>query len=403
MKPILEIHGVSKKFHIHHEHPPYLSLRDSITSFFRNKSRKKDEDFWALKDVSFTVEQGDSIGIIGKNGAGKSTLLKILSKITPPTSGKIISRGRIASLLEVGTGFHGELSGKENIFLNGSILGMKHKEIEKKFDEIVDFSGVKKFIYTPIKHYSTGMQLRLAFSVAAFLEPEILIIDEVLAVGDTEFQRKCLGKMDEVSKGGRTVLFVSHNIGMLGQLCKKSICLHKGGIVVEGKTDNVIDYYLTQNNNQATRIEGSDKKEGNKFMLICLTDSNLSDRTEYKYDEEIVVGIELCLPLFSGELELAMRLVKKHGNAVFTIHEKLDKHYKGGETIKLNIIIPAKFITPGKYSWVMCINHVGVKLYDLQTDILPFLILDTGSEFLKYDGSDYGSVFANYSVQNLLE
>ncbi|MGZ3899984.1 MAG: ABC transporter ATP-binding protein, partial [Bacteroidia bacterium] len=192
MKPILEINNISKKFRISHENQPYLSLRDRIGNIF--KETTSTEDFWALKDVNFNVMPGDTIGIIGKNGAGKSTLLKILSRITPPTSGKITCRGRIASLLEVGTGFHPELNGRENVFLNGSILGMKHSEIQKQFDAIVDFAGVEKFIDTPLKHYSSGMQLRLAFAVAAFLEPEILIIDEVLAVGDAEFQKKCMGK-----------------------------------------------------------------------------------------------------------------------------------------------------------------------------------------------------------------
>ena len=173
--------------------------------------------------MSFSVQRGESIGIIGKNGAGKSTLLKVLSRITPPTSGKVIARGRIASLLEVGTGFHPELTGRENIFLNGSILGMKRKEVVSKLDAIIDFSGVEKFLDTPLKHYSSGMQLRLAFAVAAFLEPEILIIDEVLAVGDAEFQRKCIGKMDEVTKSGRTILFVSHNMGAIRSLCQKAI------------------------------------------------------------------------------------------------------------------------------------------------------------------------------------
>jgi lipopolysaccharide transport system ATP-binding protein len=210
---------------INHEQQPYLSLRDSLSTLF--KSKKTTEDFWALHDVSFNVEQGDTIGIIGKNGAGKSTLLKILSKITPPTSGKIICRGRIASLLEVGTGFHPELSGRENIFMNGSILGMRKTEILKNFDAIVDFSGVEKFIDTPLKHYSSGMQLRLAFAVAAFLENEILIIDEVLAVGDAEFQKKCMGKMEDVSKSGRTILFVSHNMSAINNFVKKLFCLIK--------------------------------------------------------------------------------------------------------------------------------------------------------------------------------
>jgi len=229
MKPILEIQSVSKKFNIHHEGGSYLSLRDRLTELAKFKSSKKsDEDFWALKDVSFDVMPGESIGIIGKNGAGKSTLLKILSKITPPTHGKIICRGRIASLLEVGTGFHPELTGRENVYLNGSILGMKKKEIDARFDEIVDFAGTERFLDTPLKHYSSGMQLRLAFAVAAFLEPEILVIDEVLAVGDAEFQKKCLGKMEDVSKSGRTILFVSHNMAAVESLCKKTLLLENG-------------------------------------------------------------------------------------------------------------------------------------------------------------------------------
>ncbi|MBS1647828.1 MAG: ATP-binding cassette domain-containing protein [Bacteroidetes bacterium] len=246
MKPILEIQSISKKFRINHEQQPYLSLRDSLSNIFKNKHSK--EDFWALKEVSFDVMPGDTVGIIGKNGAGKSTLLKILSKITPPTSGKIISRGRIASLLEVGTGFHPELSGRENIFMNGSILGMRRAEIQKNFEAIVDFAGVEKFIDTPLKHYSSGMQLRLAFAVAAFLENEILIIDEVLAVGDAEFQKKCMGKMGEVSKSGRTILFVSHSMPSLQAICKKGLVLTKGetsGII---SVNEAVSLYLNDNN-----------------------------------------------------------------------------------------------------------------------------------------------------------
>ncbi len=214
--------------------------------------KQQQENFWALNDVSFTVNPGESIGIIGRNGAGKSTLLKVLSKITPPTKGKIISRGRIASLLEVGTGFHPELTGRENIFFNGSLLGMKRKEIEAKFDEIVDFSGVERFLDTPLKHYSSGMQLRLAFAVAAFLEPEILIIDEVLAVGDAEFQKKCMGKMEDVSKSGRTILFVSHNMAAVQNLCNKAIVLDKGIIVKNATINEAISFY--QKSTQITSV-----------------------------------------------------------------------------------------------------------------------------------------------------
>ncbi len=222
------------------------------------------EDFWALKGISFEVGAGESIGIIGRNGAGKSTLLKILSKITPPTSGRIVSRGRIASLLEVGTGFHQELTGRENIFFNGSLLGMKRKEIEGKFDEIVDFSGVENFLDTPLKHYSSGMQLRLAFSVAAFLEPEILIIDEVLAVGDGEFQKKCLGKMEDVSRSGRTILFVSHNLAAVTQLCKKAVLLRKGELVEIGDVNSIIHSYITHNKSltEHNKINNLDLRKG---------------------------------------------------------------------------------------------------------------------------------------------
>lgn len=244
MKSILEIQSVGKKYRIQHQAGGYLSLRERMLSSLKFE-RNQVEDFWAVKEVSFEVQPGESIGIIGRNGAGKSTVLKILSKITPPTEGKIISRGRIASLLEVGTGFHPELTGRENIFFNGSLLGMKRKEIENKFDEIVDFSGVEKFLDTPLKHYSSGMQLRLAFAVAAFLEPEILIIDEVLAVGDAEFQKKCLGKMEDVSKSGRTILFVSHNMISLKTLCTRGIVLERGRKSFDGKMDEAVKNYLS--------------------------------------------------------------------------------------------------------------------------------------------------------------
>ena len=248
MKPILEVQHIIKKFKLGTRQESYLSLRDVITKPFLKKIQT-DTNFLALNDVSFDVYPGESIGIIGKNGAGKSTLLKILSKITPPTGGKIICRGRIASLLEVGTGFHPELSGRENIYMNGSILGMQKKEIDKHFDEIVNFSGVEKFLDTPLKRYSSGMQLRLAFAVAAHLEPEILIIDEVLAVGDAEFQKKCLGKMNEISKSGRTVIFVSHDMNAIEQLCNKAIILQKGIIKKQGETSQLISDYLNENKN----------------------------------------------------------------------------------------------------------------------------------------------------------
>ncbi len=256
-KPIIEVKGIGKKYNINHGRGRYIALRDVLAnitkhpfSFLKSKTKQvvgleKKEEFWALKDISFTVDQGEVIGIIGPNGAGKSTLLKILSQITPPTTGEIILRGRVGSLLEVGTGFHPELTGRENVFLNGAILGMKRHEIARKFDEIVEFAGIEKFLDTPVKYYSSGMYVRLAFSVAAHMEPDILIVDEVLAVGDAEFQKKCLGKMEEVTKKqGRTILFVSHNMTAIKQLCKKTILLEKGEVRQIGKTNQVIDSYL---------------------------------------------------------------------------------------------------------------------------------------------------------------
>ncbi len=250
-RPIIEVANISKSYTIGMKES-YGSLRDEIMqaliSPFRRKGRSGSEEsrdtFWALKDVSFKVEEGEVLGIIGRNGAGKSTLLKILSRITEPTRGRITMRGRAASLLEVGTGFHPELTGRENIFLNGALLGMTSSEIRSKFDEIVAFSEIEKFLDTPVKRYSSGMYVRLAFAVAAHLEPEILIIDEVLAVGDAEFQKKCLGKMGDVAKGGRTVLFVSHNMGAIERLCTRGIVLNKGFAIQTQNIKEALSLYL---------------------------------------------------------------------------------------------------------------------------------------------------------------
>jgi lipopolysaccharide transport system ATP-binding protein len=253
VKPIIEIEGLGKSYRIGANREKYLSLRDQMAKqahgFFRrllshHRHVPRDEEFWALKDVGFSVNEGEAVGIIGRNGAGKSTLLKILSKITPPTTGKITLRGRMASLLEVGTGFHPELTGRENVYLNGAILGMTRAEIKRKFDEIVAFSEIEKFLDTPVKRYSSGMYVRLAFAVAAHLDPEILIVDEVLAVGDAEFQRKCLGKMEEVAHSGRTVLFVSHNMAAIENLCRRCVLLKQGAVAFEGPTAQTLPKYL---------------------------------------------------------------------------------------------------------------------------------------------------------------
>ncbi|PJE76900.1 ABC transporter ATP-binding protein [Candidatus Uhrbacteria bacterium CG10_big_fil_rev_8_21_14_0_10_48_16] len=259
MDPIIRVEHLGKKYRIKHTQKGYVALRDVVANLFSwrywfRSSKKEQEDFWALQDVNFEVQKGEVLGIIGANGAGKSTLLKILSSITPPTNGEVHMNGRVISLLEVGTGFHPELTGRENIYLNGAILGMTRKEIEQKFDAIVAFSGVETFLDTPVKRFSSGMQVRLAFAVAAHLEPDILIIDEVLAVGDASFQKKCLGKMEEVTKqDGRTILFVSHNMDAIAKLCQRSLLLDHGKVIADGPTDDVIARYL--NNHEQTRAE----------------------------------------------------------------------------------------------------------------------------------------------------
>lgn len=259
--PIISVEHLSKRYRIRHEQTPrYTALRDVLTErvqglFRRRAPRVTTEEFLALDDVSFTVAPGDRVGIIGRNGAGKSTLLKVLSRITEPSAGRVVLEGRVASLLEVGTGFHPELSGRENIFLNGSILGMGRAEIAGKFDEIVAFAEVERFLDTPVKRYSSGMYVRLAFAVAAHLEPEILIVDEVLAVGDAAFQRKCLGKMESVAGAGRTVLFVSHNMDAVQRLCNKGVLLHRGKLLAEGPMPQVVDQYLLSATTGASRTQ----------------------------------------------------------------------------------------------------------------------------------------------------
>ena len=409
--PIIRAENVCKTFRIAHSAPErYVALRDVIArkakSLFTRANKTPSsthEDFHALRDVTFDVEPGDRVGIIGRNGAGKSTLLKVLSRITEPTSGRVRIRGRVASLLEVGTGFHPELTGRENIFLNGAILGMTRAEIRSKFDEIVAFSEVEKFLDTPVKRYSSGMYVRLAFAVAAHLEPEILVIDEVLAVGDAQFQKKCLGKMEDVSKQeGRTVLFVSHNTGVVAQLCNKAMLLDSGQMILSGRTDVVIDRYINQLDEDTAAIQKEARPGQNQFLHAYMADAQGNRRTEFRFDEDIVISCELFLDSFSPDLELAMGLLDRHKNPVFTIHEKIKAHYDQKLKIaRMQIVIPAVFITPGTYSWLTCINHPGVTVFDLHNDALPFRVLETGSKFARYDGLNYGSVFARYSVKTL--
>ncbi|WP_291301875.1 ABC transporter ATP-binding protein [Desulfovibrio sp. MES5] len=299
MKPIISVEGLGKSYTIRHEgQTPYKSLREEIFKLPKrllHKGSQSQEEFWALKDVNFDIMPGDRVGIIGRNGAGKSTLLKLLSRITEPTTGRITLRGRVASLLEVGTGFHPELTGRENIFLNGAILGMSRAEVRRKFDEIVDFAGVEKFLDTPVKRYSSGMYVRLAFAVAAHLEPEILIVDEVLAVGDIDFQKKCLGKMEGIGKEGRTVLFVSHNLSSVQQLCNRAVLL-RNGLVVMDDSDvlSVISKYTNDGSAMLTAWKNTGMFQNAEVvpMEMCLKfpSGNIVDRP-IEYDEEVYIEI----------------------------------------------------------------------------------------------------------------
>lgn len=339
MKPVISIKNLSKRYIISHQeqHEKYTALRDVIARKTRGliKSTKdiirgqyvdeayNSEKFWALKDVSFEVKQGEVLGIIGRNGAGKSTLLKILSRITEPTKGRIEIRGRVASLLEVGTGFHPELTGRENIFLNGAILGMSRLEIKSKFDEIVDFSEVEKFLDTPVKRYSSGMYVRLAFAVAAHLQPEILIVDEVLAVGDAQFQKKCMGKMQDVATGGRTVLFVSHNMSAVLTLCNRVICLEKGTVSFQGTTQDSVNYYL-------------------KHSLPSLVDQPLASRTDRSGNGVLRINsfrVEdkkgtIITELLSGmDLTFVIGYESKYPDKLQKIDPGISFHNEMGETI----------------------------------------------------------------------
>lgn len=357
---------------------------------------------YSLKDINFEIEQGDAVGIIGRNGAGKSTLLKILSRVTSPTTGKINIKGRVASLLEVGTGFHPELTGRENIYLNGAILGMRKREIDRKLDEIIDFSGVERYLDTPVKRYSSGMYVRLAFAVAAHLESEIFIVDEVLAVGDAEFQKKCLGKMGEVSKGeGRTVLFVSHNLGSISNLCPQSMLLKNGTVVNFGKTETILNEYIYGTTNEQLIIKDIYKEDENYFQDFFMCDEDFKHKEEFKYDEEIFIKIKLKTNNSIRSLELAMRLLDSYKRAVFTIHHNISEIESCSDTKDFLISIPKNFLTPNIYSWVICINDPGYRSYDLQEDIISFKILETGSPFARYDGLEYGNVFAKYLIKKL--
>ncbi len=345
----IKVENLSKKYLIGHGQSG--SLRETLTGLWHNTFGGKNpdvEEFWALRDVSFEIKQGEAVGIIGRNGAGKSTLLKLLSKITYPTNGKITMNGRVSSLLEVGTGFHPELTGRENIYLNGTILGMTRREVKSKFDEIVAFSGVERFLDTPVKRYSSGMYVRLAFAVAAHLEPEILIIDEVLAVGDAEFQKKCLGKMDEVAKGGRTVLFVSHNMGAIGDLCKTGILLENGLNSLQGDISKIINGYLNIYKN-LNGLNVNDKININRIQIISEDDNEIENvYVNTKFGLRISYTLKVDVEFFTHGINLynsyGILILSSHDPNKYNIKEKIHAN-----TYSMTIWFPNNFFQPGIY------------------------------------------------------
>lgn len=395
MKPIIEVNNLYKKYRIG-EKQRYYSFRDTLVDLaklpFRQKNRLKKTEFWALKDIFFKVMPGEVIGIIGRNGAGKSTLLKILSRITPPTKGEITLRGKVASLLEVGTGFHQELTGRENIFLNGAILGMTQKEITEKFDVIVEFAGIEKFLDTPVKYYSSGMYVRLAFSVAAHMEPDILIVDEVLAVGDAEFQKKCLGKMEEVTqKEGRTILFVSHNIKAIEQLCNKCILLEKGMIKMFGETKKVVVKYLNEMVPPIKNAIKLDKKLDANMSFSKISLTNEVDKITYHLLQSEIFYINLGLSVFKETKNIDISVSIRNSQNII-IFSSLSDIKKG----QLKNFLPGKYafkikfsggyLMPDNYFVRISIHHPGTVDIDTREDVLGFTVSATqqGNRALNY-------------------
>jgi lipopolysaccharide transport system ATP-binding protein len=408
MSSAIKVENLSKKFIIgHEEKEKYTALRDVMTrnakkifSFpFKTRATKTTyttEEFWALKDINFEIKEGDRVGIIGRNGAGKSTLLKILSRITEPSSGSIRIRGRVASLLEVGTGFHPELSGRENIFLNGAILGMARAEIRYKFDEIVAFAEVEKFLDTPVKRYSSGMYVRLAFAVAAHLEPEILIVDEVLAVGDAQFQKKCLGKMEDVSKNeGRTVLFVSHSMGVVSQLCNSGILLKNGQISYMGTTRQAIEKYLgsqqVANEYRRNPLQGKVKKNFIEHLIV--KNEKNEHVSDFSFSERITLQFSCFIGEYSPNLQIGVALQDKLNSRVFTVLKEIDYFMEDGvQEINGSVTLPQDLLAPNYYTFSFALWTKEGNVQDMIENVCAVNIHDDGTELAQYENTDYGCV-----------
>lgn len=365
MAAIIKVENLGKKYQLKHQTGDYLALRDRLTDIYklplkilnRQKYSKEKEDFWALKNINFEIQAGEAVGIIGRNGAGKSTLLKILSRITPPTTGKITLHGRIASLLEVGTGFHPELTGRENIFLNGAILGMRRNEINKKFDEIVSFAEIDQFLDTPVKRYSSGMYVRLAFAVAAHLEPEILLVDEVLAVGDVQFQKKCLGKMKNVAEGGRTVLFVTHNMQAIQMLCQKAIFLDKGTLVSMDKVDKQVEAYLKSTNKKNVIDTNNTIKITPNIILKKFIFSPKIIKTRDSLSFELCLSAEKSVTINAIAIIFSSSLNVK--TSILDLRQHENYHLNNNESLNIQGKINSFPLVEGDYTASLYIKYDG--------------------------------------------
>lgn len=397
--------GLAKEYRVgaremHH------ALRDTLSRAFRDPlaafRRKRVETFWALKDVSFEIRQGETVGLIGRNGAGKSTLLKILSRITRPTRGRADLHGRVGSLLEVGTGFHSELTGRENTFLSGAILGMSRREIEAKFDEIVGFAELEKFIDTPVKHYSSGMYVRLAFAVAAHLEPEILLVDEVLAVGDAAFQEKCLGKMNDISGTGRTIILVSHNMGAITQLCKRCILINNGKITADGAPQPTITSYLASFAAEGASAEfSSEGKAGSPGVIrrIWIADEEGEVLPAVDVKKGFRLGIRILVKQRTSPLDLGFCIYNSVRMPLMTSNmlqsDGAVEQLEPGEHTFL-VRVPGNFLAPDLYSVTVALHRPGVEVYDAHEHALTFRVEEFGSDMWRFQGANYGSILVNF-------
>lgn len=350
--------------------------------------------YWALRDISFEVQEGEVLGIIGRNGAGKSTLLKILSRITEPTSGMAVIKGRVSSLLEVGTGFHPELTGRDNIYMNGTILGMTKREIDRKLDEIIDFSGIEKFVDTPVKFYSSGMKVRLGFSVAAHLEPEVLIIDEVLAVGDFDFQNKCLGRMNNIAEGGRTVLFVSHNMAAVNSLCGRSLVLDSGSCRFEGKTEDAISYYLTQNDGMSSHAKFANSKF---FRSVTLRDSRKNTSDTFRMGEGFSIEIVVGGVSFGTGVHVGLFITDLFGakvGAVSTAMKRPLGSYDNGDTYRVTFALDNPPFVENKYKIDLTLSYKSGGRLEfienaIQFNVIPEDVYGFGSRLDSHFGMIY--------------